>query len=399
MSNTQIEDLENQIVTYLEANRQKFVEISHTISAHPEIGNQEYFAQETLTTLLEEAGFEVIKDIAGHETGFTASKDSKKEGPHIVFLAEYDALPGIGHGCGHNLIGTQSVAAGLALGQVIDQTGGKVSVYGTPAEEGGPNGSAKGSFVKAGYFDDVDAALMSHPGNRTGLSGDSLAVDPLDFKFYGKTAHAASQPEEGINALDAVLQLFSGINALRQQLASSIRIHGIITDGGLAPNVIPDYAAARFFIRANTWEEAEEVSKKVRNVAQGAALQTGARVEIERFQNEVHEFRVNTELDKIVEQELLKVGEEVDHTKKSSFGSTDAGNVSRVVPTSHSYFKIGDDSLIGHTTEFRDAAISKRGDEALISTAQVLALSALQLIEDEEALARIKKEFEENKPK
>lgn len=399
MSNTQIEDLENQIVTYLEANRQKFVEISHTISAHPEIGNQEYFAQETLTTLLEEAGFEVIKDIAGHETGFTASKDSGKEGPHIVFLAEYDALPGIGHGCGHNLIGTQSVAAGLALGQVINQTGGRVSVYGTPAEEGGPNGSAKGSFVKAGYFDDVDAALMSHPGNRTGLSGDSLAVDPLDFKFYGKTAHAASQPEEGINALDAVLQLFSGINALRQQLASSIRIHGIITDGGLAPNVIPDYAAARFFIRANTWEEAEEVSKKVRNVAQGAALQTGARVEIERFQNEVHEFRVNTELDKIVEQELLKVGEEVDHTKKSSFGSTDAGNVSRVVPTSHSYFKIGDDSLIGHTTEFRDAAISKRGDEALISTAQVLALSALQLIEDEEALARIKKEFEENKPK
>lgn len=399
MSTNITQTYEKIITDYIESHEEAFIETSHTISANPEIGNEEYFAQKTLTHLLEVADFEVTKDIAGHETGFIATKDSGKDGPHIVFLAEYDALPGIGHGCGHNLIGTQSVAAGLALSQVIEETGGKVSVYGTPAEEGGPNGSAKGSFVKAGYFDDVDAAFMIHPGNKTGLTSGSLAVDPLDFKFYGQTAHAAAQPEKGINALDAVLQLFNGINALRQQLKPSIRIHGIITDGGEAPNVIPEYAAARFFIRAKTWEEAEKVSEKVRNIAKGAALQTGARVEIERFQNEVHEFRVNSELEKVVEEELLKVGEKIDYTPRESFGSTDAGNVSRVVPTSHPHFKIGPDTLAGHTSEFREAAISATGDEALISSAKVLALSGLRLIEDEDALAKIKTTFEENKPK
>lgn len=390
---------EKTITNYIDARKEKFIDTSHTISANPEIGNEEYFAQKTLTALLEEAGFEVKKDIAGHKTGFTATKESKKNGPHVVFLAEYDALPGIGHACGHNAIGTQSVAAGLALAEVIEETGGKVSVYGTPAEEGGPNGSAKGSFVKEGYFDDVDAAFMIHPGNKTGLTGKTLAVDPLDFKFYGKTAHASAQPEKGINALDAVIQLFTGINALRQQLQPTVRIHGIITDGGEAPNIIPEYAAARFFIRAETWEEAEEVSEKVQNIARGAALQTGSRVEIERFQNEVHEFRINSTLDKVAEQELIKIGEEIDYTPRKSFGSTDAGNVSRVVPTSHPHFKIGPDTLVGHTKEFREAAISPLGDEALIKSAKVLALSGLKLIEDEETLARIKEEFQTNKPK
>ncbi|MFL2078691.1 M20 family metallopeptidase [Marinilactibacillus psychrotolerans] len=391
--------LEKTITDYIETNKKKFIDTSHIISANPEIGNEEFFAQKTLTALLEEAGFNVTRDIAGHQTGFTATKDSGKTGPHIVFLAEYDALPGIGHACGHNAIGTQSTLAGIALSEVIKDVGGKVSVYGTPAEEGGPNGSAKGSFVKAGLFDDVDAALIVHPANRTGLTGPSLAVDPLEFKFFGRTAHASAQPEEGINALDAVIQLFTGINALRQQLKSTIRIHGIITDGGEAPNIIPEYAAARFFIRAETWEEAEEVSKKVQDVARGAALQTGSRVEIGRFQNEVHEFRINSELDKVLEQELLNVGEEIDYTQRKSYGSTDAGNVSRVVPTSHPHFKIGPDTLVGHTKEFREAAISPLGDEALIKSAKVLALSGLKLLKDRETLAKIKEEFKKNKTK
>lgn len=388
---------EKTITDYIEANRDKFIETSHTISANPEIGNQEYFAQKVLTNLLEEKDFAVEKDIAGHETGFTATKDSGKAGPHIVFLAEYDALPGIGHACGHNAIGTQSVLAGIALSEVIQKIGGKVSVFGTPAEEGGPNGSAKGSFVREGYFNDVDAALMVHPGNKSGLTSKTLAVDPLEFKFFGQTAHASAQPEKGINALDAVIQLFTGINALRQQLKPTIRIHGIITDGGEAPNIIPEYAAARFFIRGETWEETTEVSEKVQNIARGAALQTGASVEIKRFQNEVHEFQINTALDQVVEQELLKVGEEIDYTPKKSFGSTDSGNVSRVVPTAHPHVKIGPDSLVGHTKEFREAAISTLGDEALIKSAKVLALSGLKLIEDEEALKTIKEEFETQK--
>lgn len=156
--------------------------------------------------------------MAGHETAFYALKDSGKPGPRIAFLAEYDALPGIGHACGHNIIGTASTAAGIALAETLDQIGGSVAVLGTPAEEGGPNGSAKGSFVKHGLLKGIDAALIIHPSVRTSVTGEFLAVDPLDFHFYGKSAHASGSPEKGVNALDAVIQLFNGINALRQHL-------------------------------------------------------------------------------------------------------------------------------------------------------------------------------------
>src|SRR5690606_22545108 len=176
------------------------------------------FASGLLTGLLEEAGFQVEYGVAGHHTAFYAVRDSQKPGPTVAFLAEYDALPGIGHACGHNIIGTTSVAAAIALSKTLDTTGGRVVVLGTPAEEGGPNGSAKGSFVKHGLLKGIDAALMLHPSGNSAVTGPSLAVDPLSFHFYGKPAHAAGSPEKGINALDAVLQLFNGINALRQQL-------------------------------------------------------------------------------------------------------------------------------------------------------------------------------------
>ena len=284
---------------------------------------------------------------------FYAERDSGIEGPTVAFLAEYDALPGIGHACGHNIIGTTSVAAGIALAKVLPDTGGRVVVLGTPAEEGGPNGSAKGSFVKHGYLKDVDVALMLHPGGKTSLTSETLAVDPLDFHFYGKPAHAAGAPEKGINALDAVIQLFNGINALRQQLPSDIRIHGIITHGGNAPNIIPEYASARFFIRAETWAKTIETSDKVRAIAEGAALATGASVIIERFQNEVKDFVLNAVLDNVLKEELKELGEVVHTEKSQGKESTDAGNISYEVPTAHGYIKIGSDNLVGHTVEFR----------------------------------------------
>jgi len=391
---TKIANIREDVIHYIDRQRDLYIQTSHRIHENPEIGNQEFLASGWLIDILRADGFEVTQNVAGHETGFVARKSSARPGPSISFLAEYDALPGLGHACGHNIIGTTSVAAAIALSQVIDEVGGSVYVYGTPAEEGGPNGSAKASFVKAGLFQDIDVALMIHPSAKTSLTGSSLAVDPLDFHFYGKAAHASGSPEKGINALDAVIQLFTGINALRQQLSSEIRVHGIITHGGDAPNIIPDYASARFFIRGVTWAQVEETVAKIRGIAQGAALATGATVRIERFQNEVRELFRNSALDEVLAEELESLGEIVDREPKKGLGSTDAGNVSQVVPTAHPHIKIGSDQLIGHTNEFREAARSPRGDDALVTGAKALALTGLRLLTDESLLAAVKQEFE-----
>lgn len=376
--------------SFLDQHTARFIETSLAIHGKPEIGNEEFFASAQLTALLRQEQFEVETAVAGHETSFFAQFDSGKPGPTIAYLAEYDALPGIGHACGHNIIGTTSVAAAIALSKELTQTGGKVVVLGTPAEEGGPNGSAKGSFVRHGFLKDVDVALMAHPSGKTGLTSNSLAVDPLDFKFYGKPAHASGSPEEGINALDAVISLFNGISLLRQQLPTDVRIHGIITDGGDAPNIIPEYAAARFFIRASTWERTLAVSEKVRNIAAGAALATGATVEIERFQNEVKDFVLTTALDDIIHKQLEELGEVVHTARGGGIGSTDAGNISYEVPTAHPFIKIGEDTLVGHTVPFREAAKSERGMEALIIGAKALAKTGYQLLTDATLLKSVK---------
>ncbi|WP_028400106.1 M20 family metallopeptidase [Ectobacillus panaciterrae] len=388
-------DAQRKIITEsIENAKHVYIETSHAIHEKPEIGNREYFASQTLVDLLEGAGFRVTRNIAGHETGFVAKKHSGKPGPTIGFLAEYDALPGLGHACGHNIIGTASTAAGIALAEVIAETGGEVIVFGTPAEEGGPNGSAKGSFVDYGILEEVDACLMIHPSGKTSVTSPSLAVDPFDFHFYGKPAHAAASPEKGINALDAVIQLFNGINALRQQLPSDVKIHGIITHGGDAPNIIPEYASARFFIRAKTRKRCEEVTEKVKKVAEGAALATGATIKIEQFQNKIDNLLLNRTFDAVAAEELEQLGEIVHYEGRSGIGSTDAGNVSQVVPTIHPYIKIGPDDLIAHTDEFREAAGSKQGDKALIIAAKALAFTGYRLLTDYDVLQKIRAEFE-----
>ncbi|WP_459502604.1 M20 family metallopeptidase [Bacillus sp. C1] len=395
MTTTQVTSHRNTITESIERNKEKYLQTSHDIHANPEIGNQEFFASRTLSLLLGSAGFQLQHNIAGHETGFIARKSSGKHGPTIAFLAEYDALPGLGHACGHNLIGTISVAAAVALSETIEEVGGEIVVFGTPAEEGGPNGSAKASYVKAGLFHNIDAALMIHPSGKTATTSPSLAVDPLDFHFYGKSAHAAASPEKGINALDAIIQLYNGINALRQQLPSDVKIHGVITEGGKAPNIIPDYASARFFIRAATRQKCAEVTEKVRNIAKGAALATGTTVKVNQFQNEIDELLVTKTFNEVIAEELENLGEEVNRKERLGIGSTDAGNVSQVVPTIHPYIKIGPDDLIAHTNEFREAARSELGDKALFTSAKALAYTAYRLLTEEGTLDKIKEEFRE----
>ena len=391
---TTITDLKSRIFEVIDNHAERVIALAKEIHAKPEIGNEEVFASGVLSEYLREFGFQVDLGVAGHDTAFYAVKDSGIEGPTIAFLAEYDALPGLGHACGHNIIGTTSVAAGIALSEVIAETGGNVVVLGTPAEEGGPNGSAKGSFVRHGFLKNVDVALMIHPAGRTSLTGPTLAVDPLDFHFYGKSAHASGSPEKGINALDSVIQLFNGINALRQHVTSDVRIHGIITHGGDAPNIVPDYASARFFIRAENWAKAEAVSTRIRAIAEGAALATGATVKVERFQNEVQDFVLNNVLDSVIHEELESHGEVVFTERGRGLGSTDAGNISYAVPTAHPHIKIGPDDLIAHTNEFREAANSELGYKGLVTGAKSLAGTAYRLLSEPELLHQVRKAYE-----
>lgn len=369
------------ILDYIENNKYDYVEISHRIHERPELGNEEIFASRTLIDKLKENDFDIETDIAGHATGFIATYDSGQEGPVIGYLAEYDALPGLGHACGHNIIGTASVLAGSALKQVIDRIGGKVVVLDCPAEEGGENGSAKASYVKAGIIDDIDIALMIHPGNATYPTIDTLAVDVLDIKFYGKSAHASENADEALNALDAMISYFNGVAQLRQHIKKSQRVHGVILDGGKAANIIPDFTHARFYTRATTRKELDILTEKVNQIARGAAIQTGCDYEFGPIQNGVNEFIKTPKLDELFEKYALEVGEDVSHDD-FGFGSTDTGNVSHIVPTIHPHVKIGSRNLVGHTHRFREAAASVHGDQALIHGAKIIALMGLELIEN-----------------
>lgn len=367
------------VLDYIENEKYKYLEMSHQIHQRPELGNEEIFASRTLTETLTQHGFEVETNIAGHATGFIASYDSGQTGPTIGYLAEYDALPGLGHACGHNIIGTASTFAGIALKQVIDKVGGKVIVLGCPAEEGGENGSAKATFVKEGIIDDLDIALMVHPGNETYRTINTLAVDVLDVKFFGKSAHASENADEAKNALDAMISYFNGVAQLRQHIKSSQRVHGVILDGGQAANIIPDFTHARFYTRATSRHELDILTERVGQIAKGAALQTGCDYEFGPIQNGVNEFIKSSKLDDLFAKYATEMGEAV-IDDDFGYGSTDTGNVSHVIPTIHPHIKIGSRNLVGHTHRFREAAASTHGDQALIRGAKILSLMGLELL-------------------
>ncbi len=394
------EKIQQGIINEIEKKKEDYIDISHKIHEHPETGNEEVYASRLLINTLEKEGFTVEKSLAGHTTSFIARKKSnKRSGPVIGFLAEYDALPKLGHACGHNIIGTASTASAITLSKFIDEVGGEILVLGTPAEEGGENGSAKASFVKQGLLKGIDVCLMVHPGNENSVTPESLANNPIQFEFIGKSSHAASAPENGINALDGVIQLFNGINALRQHVTDDVRIHGVITDGGSAPNIVPDYAKAKFFIRAATKENCDLVTEKVKNIAKGAALSTGSKVNISFFQNEIDNFIINKKFDEVFVENLKLLGINIDKIPKKGIGSTDAGNVSQVIPTIQPIIKIGDKNLCGHTPEFCEAAKSKKGDDALIIASKALALTGFTLLTNEDKLFEIKEEFNRDRVK
>lgn len=381
------------ILDYIENNKRHYIEVSHQIHQRPELGNEEIFASRTLIEHLKKEGFDIETDLAGHATGFIARYESTTPGPTIGFLAEYDALPGLGHACGHNIIGTASTLAGVALSKVIDQIGGTVIVLGCPAEEGGVNGSAKASYVKEGIIDELDVALMVHPGNETYKTINTLAVDVLDIKFYGKSTHASENADEARNALDAMISYFNGVAQLRQHIKKSERVHGVILDGGKAANIIPDYTHARFYTRATTRKALDQLTERVGQIAKGAALQTGCDYEFGPIQNGVNEFIKTPKLDDLFAKYAIEMEEEV-IDDDFGYGSTDTGNVSHIVPTIHPHIKIGSRNLVGHTHRFREAAASTHGDQALLRGSKIIALMGLDLIINEQLFEEIVEQFQ-----
>ena len=354
----------------------KMCEINDYIYSNPELGNEEFKSSSKLIAFLEEHNFTVEKGLLGIETSFKAIYDSKKPGATIGYLCEYDALPEIGHGCGHNMIGVMSSAAGIALSKVIDEIGGKIIVYGTPAEE--TNG-AKVVFAEEGIFDELDVAMLVHPSDVNMKSGTTQALYPLEFRYKGKTAHAASCPQNGVNALNSVIQLFNGIDALRQHVTTDVRMHGIIVKGGVAANIVPDEAVAQFYFRAAKKETVMELVEKVKNIAQGAALMTGATLEMERFELPYDDLRTHENLSEAFNENLRILGIE-DIQENEDFGSSDIGNVSHIVPTIHPNIGISNCRVIGHSREMADATISELGHERLLIGTLALAYTGYDVL-------------------
>lgn len=327
---------------------EKLCEISDYIYKNPELGNKEYKAVEVLTSFLKEHNFEIEKELLGIETAFRAIYDSKKEGPTIGYLCEYDALPLIGHGCGHNMIGSMSAGAGVILSKVIDKVGGRIIVYGTPADI-------------------------------TAKSGTSMALYPLQFTYKGKTAHAAACPQDGINALNSVIQLFNGIDALRQHVTPDVRMHGIITNGGVAANIVPNEATAQFYFRADKKETLDDLLIKVKKIAEGAALMTGATLEMTRYELPNDNLITNENLSEAFTENLKALGITDIHESRKC-GSSDIGNVSHKTPTIHPFIGITNCPLTSHTVEMADATTTKLGHERLLIGALALAYTGYDVL-------------------
>ena len=374
--------------------------LSLEIHAHPEVAFEEHFAAATLTAALEGHGFEVQRGFPDLPTAFRATFELpgavSAGGPTVAFIAEYDALPGIGHGCGHNLICAAAIGAAAALTRALTAAdapavAGRVVVIGTPAEEGG---GGKILLLERGAFEGVDAALMFHAGARTMTTRGSLAAGRVTMKFHGRAAHAAAAPHLGINALDACIQTFNGVNALRQHVKDETRIHGIITHGGDAPNIVPEYAEARFIIRHRSYEYMREVKEKVFECARHAAASVGATVElVEGF--EYAERRINLTMAGRFRRHLESLGESVkEPLKTGGVGSSDFGNLSQVVPAIHPYIAMVPEGVSAHTREFAEAAASPAGLRAMVLAAKCLAATGAELLTDPTLMDAVKREFE-----
>lgn len=382
--------LKNRIAQAIEASKEEIIRLAEEIFDHPEIGHQEFFASGLLTQTLAKHGLEITYPLPKLPTGFRAVLKGNAPGPRVALLAEYDALPELGHACGHNLIGAAVVGAALGLKAVREALKGEILVFGTPAEE---SNGGKVVLVEEGAFEGVDAALMFHPGDANVMEVSSLALEALEFVFSGRAAHASSSPQAGINALEAVIQFFTSINSVRPYLKNNDQINGIIVEGGLTPNIVPERAVARFYIRAEDRQALQEVIRRVENCARGASLATGATFTYRNYELSYEAMVTNKALAEAFKENLLALGITAFEPPRRIRGSLDMGNVSRVVPAIHPYLALGPGKLAFHTREFAQAARGEAGKKLVLLAAKALAWTAVDVLLKAELLAKIREEF------
>ncbi len=364
--------------------------LSRQIHDHPELAYQEVKACGWLSDFLTKHGFKVEKGVGGVDTAFRGTIETG-EGPTIAIMCEYDALPGIGHACGHNIIATSGAGAGAALAAMkAELPRGRIQVIGTPAEEGG---GGKVKLIKAGVFRDVDCAMMIHGFDRTLLHQDLLGIARGTFEFTGKASHASADPWEGVNALDAVIQMYNAVSMLRQQIRPDCRIHGIITNGGAAANIIPEYASAVFYVRAPRIETMWDLYERVSACAEGAARATGCALKITQHDSVYEPMKSSQVMLDLFAANMKTAGLTEGAPIPDRLGSSDVGNVSQVIPAIQPMVAIAPTGMAIHTREFADAAVKPLARAGMVAAAKTMALTTLDLLADPSRVKAAKEEF------
>ena len=393
-----VKTLKEEVCSAIDAMRDDLLDMSHSIHAHPELAFEERHAAELLIKVIREAGFEVKAGAYGLETAFEA-EFGPETGPCVAVLAEYDALPEMGNACGHNLIATSGVGAGLGLASLGDRLPGRVRLLGTPAEE---HGCGKELMARAGALDGVDAAIMMHPAGVNLISMPCIAMAELDVVYRGKAAHAAAMPERGVNALDALVFAYQGIAALRQHITRDERIHGIITDGGSAPNVVPDRSAGRFYVRSSNFESLAPLKQRVEACIRAGAEATGCDVEVNWGEADYRDLLLNRPLADAFRKNAEALGRQFfpwERVPSSIRGSTDMGNISYRVPSIHPMLAAAPPHVTIHNAEFENWAGSEMGDACGVDGAKALAMTALDYFTDADLRDRTRAVFEADRPR
>jgi len=386
--------LKDEACAAVDAMRAKLLDLSHAIHANPELAFEERETAALLADAVRQAGLDVATGVYGLETAFEA-EFGVPGGACVALLAEYDALPEIGHACGHNLIATAGVGAGIVLAGLAAGLPGRIRILGTPAEE---RGGGKELMARRGAFDGVDAAMMMHPSSLNLVSMPCVCMGEVDVTYRGRAAHAAAMPERGINALDALVIAYQGIAALRQHIRAGERLHGIITDGGQAPNVVPETAAGRFYARAANAEDLAALKRRVEGCFQAGAEATGSSVEIDWCEVDYLDIRYNAPLAECFRANAESLGREFfpyDQLPASIQGSTDLGNLSQRLPSIHPMLAAAPIHCMTHNPEFTKWAGSEMGDAAALDGAKALAMTAIDFVCDEDLRRRTRDWFEE----
>lgn len=382
------------IIRAIDAAAAELKRIALDIHAHPELGFKEYRACALWADCLETCGFKLERGIADMETAFQATAGSGN--PVVAFMLEYDALPEIGHACGHHLNGAAACGAAIGLNAVLPEIPGRILAFGCPAEEGL---GGKVQLVKAGLLNGITCAMMAHARDRDMGAMSHSAVAKYRVTYRGHSAHAAAAPDQAVNALDAVVLLFSGINAMRQQMRDGSRIHGVITKGGTVPNIIPDHTEALFYIRDRDDRYLNELDRRFRNIVEGAALQTGTRVEIEPYGCAYKSNVPNQALDRIYRHHAESLGIRFDPADNlASPASTDMGDVSQEVPSIHPAFQAAPYGTPIHSRDFASAAVSPEALESMLTAAKAMALTGYTVLTDCELRNRMQAELQEKHP-